>query len=246
MLSPTQKERYSRQIALPEIRAVGQERLAGKHVLLIGAGGLGSSAGLYLAAAGIGRLTILDGDVVDMSNLQRQIWFQETDIGRPKAQVAVLRLKALNSTIHIEGRDEPLTSTNASAYLSECDLVIDATDNFDAKFLIADICYAARRPSVHAGILAHYGQLLTVIPGETACYRCVFEAPPSLKNEPPRGPLGAVPGVMGSLEAMEAIKIVLGIGELFTNRVLSFHALTGVFRIVPVKRRTTCSLCGCD
>jgi molybdopterin-synthase adenylyltransferase len=238
------RARYARQLALPAIGPAGQAKLRAGRVLLVGAGGLGSPAALYLAAAGVGTLGIVDGDVVDVSNLQRQILFATADVGRPKAEAAAARLAALNPETVIEARRERLTAENGGALVAAYDFVIDATDNFAAKFLIADLCHAAGKPYVHGGILEFVGQAMTVLPGRTACYRCVFDGPPAETGNAPRGPLGVVPGIIGSVQAAEAIKYLTGAGTLLTDRLLVVDTLAMLLRTVRVRRSRDCSLCG--
>ena len=237
-------ERYARQLALPEIGPEGQRRLAAGRVLVVGAGGLGSPAAFYLAAAGVGTLGILDGDCVEASNLQRQILHATADLGRPKALSAADTLRALNPQVAIQPVVARLTQANGPALLAGFDFVIDATDNFDTKFLIADLCHAAGIPYSHAGIARFHGQTFTVLPGRSACYRCVFEAPPQTPPGPPQGPLGAVPGVIGSVQATEAIKFLLGGGTLLTDRIFVYDAWCLAARCVRVARRSDCPLCG--
>ena len=243
-LSEFQQKRYARHLTLPEIGAAGQERLSAARVLLVGVGGLGSPAGFYLAAAGIGTLGVVDSDVVEESNLQRQIAHTTADLGLPKIASAQRTFEALNPDCRVRGFNERLTAATAARILSEFDFVVDATDNFYSKFLIADACHAAGKPYSHAGILAFFGQTLTVLPGQTACYRCLFEEPPELPAGPARGPVGAVPGVIGSLQALEAIKFITGCGTLLTDRLLTFDALQMQFRVVKVRRNPRCRLCG--
>jgi molybdopterin/thiamine biosynthesis adenylyltransferase len=244
MLSDFQQQRYARHLTLPELGAAGQEKLLAARVLLVGVGGLGSPAGFYLAAAGIGTLGVMDGDVVEASNLQRQIAHTTADLGRPKVDSAQRAFQALNPDCRVRGFAERLTAANAPRVLADFDFVVDATDNFESKFLIADACHAADKPYSHAGILAFFGQTMTVLPGQTACYRCLFDAPPEISSGPPRGPVGAVPGVIGSIQAMEVIKFITGCGELLTNRLLTFDALKMQFRSVAVRRNAHCRLCG--
>lgn len=238
------RERYARHLSLPGVGQEGQESLASSGVLLVGAGGLGSSSALYLAAAGVGRLGIVDPDVVELSNLQRQILHATPDVGRPKVHSAADRIAALNPDVEVRPVQAMLTAENAGSILTDYDFVIDATDNFIAKFLVADVCHRARKPYSHAGILAFEGQTMTVLPGQTACYRCLFEEAPSESRGTPRGPLGVLPGVLGTVQATEAIKCILGIGELLTDRLLVYDALTMTFRCIPLTRRPDCSLCG--
>ncbi len=242
--TPEEQQRYARQLALPEIGTAGQAKLRAGRVLVIGAGGLGSPAALYLAAAGVGTLGLMDGDAVDLSNLQRQILHATADVGRRKVESAAAKLRALNPQTELRLFPERFTAANAAARLADFNFVVDATDNFASKFLIADACHAAGRPYAHAGILRFHGQVMTVLPGKTACYRCVFEQQPPETGASPQGPLGVVPGVLGTLQAAEAIKFLLGLGQLLTDRLLTFDALTLRFREVPVKRQPHCRLCG--
>ena len=242
-LSAFQQQRYARHLALPEIGAAGQKRLLAARVLLVGVGGLGSPAGLYLAAAGVGTLGVMDGDVLEASNLQRQIAHTTADLGRPKVDSAQRTFEALNPDCRVWKISERLTAANAPRFLADFDFVVDATDNFDSKFLIADACHAANKPYAHAGIREFFGQTMTVIPGQTACYRCLFEQPPETPADTPRGPVGAVPGVIGSIQALEVIKFITGCGELLTDRLLTFDALKMQFRVVSVRRNPRCWLC---
>jgi molybdopterin/thiamine biosynthesis adenylyltransferase len=242
------QERYSRQIALPEIGENGQRRLGNANILLVGIGGLGSAAALYLAGAGVGTLGILDADVVDISNLQRQIIYSTSDVGRSKTSAAMNRLSAFNPSVRVNAHPHHLTPPTATELLEPYDFVIDATDNFEAKFLIADACHAAHKPYSHAGISGFFGQTITVLPGQTSCYRCIFETVPASNQSPDtvRGPLGVLPGVLGTIQATEAIKFVLGCGDLLTNRLLTYDALSMTFRIVKVTPNQHCTLCGND
>ena len=245
-LSQSQQERYARHLSLPQIGAAGQARLSAGRVLVVGAGGLGSPTAFYLAAAGVGRIGVMDGDVVEPSNLQRQLLHRTADIGRYKVDSAVETLRALNPEIDVCPLPVRLTNDNGERVLVDYDIVIDATDNFDAKFLIADLCHAVGKPYVHGGITHFYGQALTVRPGLSACYRCVFEAPPAPEDGPARGPLGAVAGVIGSIQATEAIKLMLGAAddELLVNRLFVYDAWRMTARCVRVTRRPECRLCG--
>jgi len=244
-LSAEEQDRYARHLALPEIGEQGQERLRGGSVLVVGAGGLGSPAALYLAAAGVGTLGIADADVVETSNLQRQLLHHTPDVGRRKVKSAVEKLRALNPHVNVRPHVERLSPANAERILADYHFVVDATDNFTAKFLIADTCHRVRKPYSHAGIRRFLGQTMTVHPGLTTCYRCVFDSPP---EEPdglrPQGPLGAVPGVIGAIQATEGIKYLLGIGTPLTNTLLVYEALEMTFRRVPVQRNPECPLCG--
>ena len=246
-LSESQRERYSRQLVLPGFGDEGQQRLLAGKVLLIGAGGLGSAAGLYLAASGVGTIGVVDGDRVDLSNLQRQILHRTADLGRAKAASGTERMRAVNPDVKVLPHPVRFEAVNALALLQDYDFVIDATDNFPTKFLIADACHLAGKPYAHAGIRAYTGQTMTVLPGRSACYRCVFGGPPAPGTEPTgaqTGVLGAVPGVIGSIQATEAIKFLLGSGALLTDRLLVYDALNMTFRRVAVQRNPDCPLCG--
>jgi thiamine biosynthesis protein ThiS len=246
-LTESQIERYSRHILLPEVGGKGQEKLLAGKVLLVGAGGLGCPAGLYLAAAGVGTLGIMDADVVDLSNLQRQIAHATPDIGKPKVDSAAAKFKAINPDVTLRTYRERLTAANALGILRDYDFVIDGTDNFASKFLVADACHFAGKPYSHAGILKFDGQMMTVLPGQTACYRCVFTAPPPAGAVPScsqAGVLGVLAGVMGTLQATEAIKFLLEQGDLLTNHLLTYQALQASFRKIPLKRNPKCPVCG--
>jgi molybdopterin/thiamine biosynthesis adenylyltransferase len=235
--------RYARQLALPEIGPEGQLRLAAGAVMVIGCGGLGSPAAIYLAAAGVGTIGLMDPDRVDVTNLQRQVLHTFADVGVPKVESAASKLGALNPELRILTHDERFTAGNASELLNPYDFVIDATDNFASKFLISEACHAAGKPYSHAGVTRFTGQTMTVIPGESACYQCVFEsAPPD--PYPPAGPLGGVPGVIGAIQATEAIKFLGGFGKLLTNRLFVYDALSASARTVALKRNPACPLCG--
>ncbi len=246
-LREDQIERYSRHIILPEVGGKGQEKLLAGRVLLVGAGGLGSPAALYLAAAGVGTIGLMDGDAVDLSNLQRQIIHSMADIGRPKVESAAGRMRGLNPDVRVVTHQARLTAANALGVLRDYDFVIDGTDNFPSKFLVADACHFAGKPYSHAGILRFDGQTMTVLPGVSACYRCVFGAPPPAGAVPScsqAGVLGVLAGVMGTLQAAEAIKFLLGQGDLLTGSLLVYNALKTSFRKVPLKRNPRCPLCG--
>lgn len=237
-------DRYARQVALPEIGPDGQRRLAASRVLIVGAGGLGSPAAFYLAAAGIGTLILIDGDDVESSNLQRQILHSTADLGRPKVLSAAQTLCALNPEIDVQPVVMRLDHANGPGLVAGCDFVIDATDGVDSKLLIADLCHAAVVPYSHAGIARFVGQTLTVLPGRTACCHCVFGELTEPAAGPPQGPLGVVPGVIGAIQATEAIKFLLGIGTLLTDRLFLYDALRLTSRCVPIARRPDCPLCG--
>jgi molybdopterin/thiamine biosynthesis adenylyltransferase len=243
-LGDEQRQRYARHLALPEVGETGQEKLLRSKVLVIGAGGLGSPTAFYLAAAGVGTIGLMDGDTVDLSNLQRQILHTTASVGTNKTASAQERLEALDPSIRIEPYPFHLSADNAQKILGGYDFVIDATDNFDSKFLIARACHEAKKSWSHAGISNFHGQTMTVIPRKTACYRCIFHEEGAPKNAIPQGPIGALPGIIGSIQAIEAIKYLLGIGTLLTDALLTFDALAMNFRKVTVRRDPGCALCG--
>ncbi len=239
-------QRYSRHILLKEIGVEGQERIRQGRVLIIGAGGLGSPVMMYLAAAGVGAIGIVDGDVVDKSNLQRQIMHFTADTGLPKTQSAWEKAVAINPNVKVERHDVFLHADNAADIISRYDFVIDATDNFACKYLINDACVMAGKAFSHAGVLRFEGQTFTHVPG-TACYRCLFKEPPPEDAVPTcaqAGVLGAVVGVMGSIQATEALKYLTGTGQLLTDRLLTFNALSMDFRTVNIRRDSLCAVCG--
>ena len=246
-LTEQQIERYSRQIILEEVGGAGQEKLLSSKVLIVGAGGLGAPAALYLAAAGVGTIGIIDSDKVDLTNLQRQIIHHTEDVGVEKVTSAENKMRAINPDVTIRTYQTRINAENISEIIRGYDFVIDGTDNFPAKFLVNDACYFEKVPFSHAGILRFYGQLITVLPGETTCYRCIFPSPPPAGVVPScsqAGVLGALAGVVGSLQAAEAMKYLLGIGDLLTNTLLTYNALTMEFRKVRLNRNPNCPLCG--
>jgi len=243
-LSDEQRQRYARHLALPEIGEPGQKKLLRSKVLVIGAGGLGSPAAFYLAAAGVGTIGLMDGDTVDLSNLQRQILHTTNSVGQRKTESARQRIAALDPTITVECHSFRLSGDNAPDILERYDFIIDATDSFGSKHLISRACHAAMKPWSHAGISDFHGQTMTIIPGKTACFHCLFDENEMTADEAPRGPLGALPGVIGSIQAIEAIKCLLGIGDLLTDALLTFDAMTISFRKVTMRRNAGCVLCG--
>ncbi len=238
--------RYSRNIILKEVGGEGQKKLLQSKVLIIGAGGLGSPILLYLAAAGIGTLGIIDSDLVDLSNLQRQIIHFTPDINKPKVESAKNKIEQLNPDVKIVTYNERLTSKNILEIIKDYDFIIDGTDNFPTKFLVNDACVMNNKPFSHAGILRFEGQTFTYTPGNM-CYRCIFKEPPPKGVVPTcseAGILGAVAGVIGTIQAVEALKYILNKGELLTNKLLTFNALTTQFREIKLKRNNNCILCG--
>ncbi len=242
-----QIERYSRHIVLPEVGGAGQRALLDAGVLLIGAGGLGSPVGLYLAAAGVGKLGVVDSDNVELSNLQRQVLHSTADLGRPKSLSAKETMEALNPDIEVVPYHVRLTADNALDIMSGYDLVADGSDNFATRYLVNDACVMLGKPLSHAGILRFEGQLTTILPGRGPCYRCLYPEPPPPGMVPScqeAGSLGATAGVVGLLQAAEVLKLLLGIGEPLAGRLLMFNALDMVFKEVRVARDPGCPLCG--
>ncbi len=243
--SSEERKRYARHLDLPGFGSHAQERLRAGRVLVIGCGGLGSPALYYLAAAGVGLLGLVDSDVVDVSNLQRQILHATPDIGRPKVDSAVARLRALNPHVRLSPHAERLTPDNVRELFAPYDVILDATDNSASKYLINDTCVAMGKAFVHAGIAGFCGQVLSVIPGRTACLRCVFPVPPPAPDAPGQsGPLSPVPGVMGSLQAVEAIKFLTGLGAKLTDILLTYDGLEAEFRPIHAQRNPACPACG--
>ncbi len=247
-LNKEQKERYARHIILPEVGANGQEKLLDSKVLIVGAGGLGSPATLYLAAAGIGTIGLVDPDTVDLTNLQRQVLHSIPAVGKPKIESAKNAVHALNNDVEVITYATLLTEANATEIIAKYDFIIDATDNFSSKFLIADVCHKTKTPYSHAGVSLFEGQTTTVLPGKSTCYRCIFNSPPpedeQESSSQPTGILGVLPGVIGSIQATEAIKFLLGIGNCLTNRLLIYNSLSMKFREVKLKKNKNCPLCG--
>lgn len=245
-LTEKQIERYGRHIILEEVGGTGQEKLLASKVLIIGAGGLGSPAALYLAAGGVGTIGLVDADKVDLSNLQRQIIHHTNDVGVDKVISAENKIKAINPDVTVNTYHQLATADNIRATIRDYDFVIDGTDNFPAKFLINDACYFEKIPFSHAGILRFNGQLMTVLPGAT-CYRCIFNTVPPAGAVPScsqAGVLGVLAGVIGSLQATEAMKYLLGIGDLLTNTLLTYDSLKMDFRLIKLNRNPNCPLCG--
>lgn len=247
-LTDSQKERYARHLVLDGVGEAGQEKLLNAKVLIIGAGGLGSPAALYLAAAGVGTLGIVDADEVDLSNLQRQIIHGTADVGKAKAKSAGETINSMNPDVTVRTYCQFVTSENIMELMEPYDFILDATDNFAAKFLINDACVMAKKPFCHAGIIRFQGQLMTYVPGEGPCYRCVFKNPPpknAVCTGKQAGIIGAMAGVIGSLQAMEAMKYILGVGKLLTGYLLTYDALEQEFHKVKLPSHTEdCAVCG--
>jgi adenylyltransferase/sulfurtransferase len=246
VLTPEMVERYSRHLIMPQVGSAGQREIIGSSVLIIGAGGLGSPVALYLALAGLGKIGIVDFDVVDRSNLQRQILHQTDDIGKPKVQSARETLLAHNPNIEVVTHETPITSDNAFEIISQYDIVVNGADNFATRYLVNDAAYLLKKPLVDGSILMFDGQATTYIPGK-GCYRCLYPAPPPPGLVPScaeAGVLGAMCATIGSIQATEVLKLVLKIGEPLVNRLLLYDALSLEFRIVKVRRDPECPLCG--
>lgn len=246
-LSDDQIERYSRQIILPDVGGKGQEKLLKARILVIGAGGLGSPCALYLASAGIGKLGIVDSDKVELNNLQRQIVHSTRTVGMAKVESARERLLAINPDIEVVAHNMRVSSENIMDLIKDYDMVVDGSDNFPTRFLVNDACVLAKKPLSHGGIFRFDGQAITIMPGESACYRCLFPEPPPPGLVPScqeAGILGAVAGVIGTIQANEVLKYVLGVGNLLTGKLLVFNALDSFFRQVKVPRDPNCPVCG--
>ena len=247
-LTREQRDRYSRHLLLPEVGVEGQQKLLDAKVLLLGAGGLGSPAALYLAAAGVGTIGIVDGDTVDASNLQRQIVHSTARLGAPKVESARESLEALNPDVKVVTYQERLTSDNVERILADgWDLIVDGADNFPTRYLVNDASVWHRIPVVHGSIFRFEGQVTVFKPYEGPCYRCLFPQPPPPELAPScaeGGVLGVLPGIVGSLQASEALKLLLGIGESLAGRLLLFDALYTTFDEVTIKRNPDCPVCG--
>jgi len=247
-LSNEERVRYSRHLTMPEVGIDGQRRLKAAHVLCIGAGGLGSPAALYLAAAGVGTIGIVDFDDVDLSNLQRQILHGTKDIGRSKLESARDRLRDANPNIEVELHECRFSSENASELVARYDLVVDGSDNFPTRYLSNDVCVFARRPNIYGSIFRFDGQSTVFAPHLGGpCYRCLFPEPPApgtIPNCAEAGVLGVLPGIIGMVQAIEAIKLILGVGEPLIGRLLHFEALKMKFRELKLRRDPQCPVCG--
>ena len=245
-LTPDQVKRYSRHIIMGDVGSKGQRNLIQSKALIIGAGGLGSPSAIYLTLAGVGTIGIVDFDVVEISNLQRQILHHTADIGRTKLQSARDNLKAYNPDVNVVMHEERLESSNAMEIFSQYDLIINGADNFATRYLVNDAAYLLGKPLVDGSILIFDGQATVFIPGE-GCYRCLFPSPPPpgmVPNCAEAGVLGALTGLVGSIQATEALKLILGIGESLSSRLLLIDALSMSFREVRLKRNPDCPLCG--
>lgn len=240
-VSDNWSERYRRHIMLPEIGVEGQRRINAGKVLVIGAGGLGSPVLMYLAAAGVGTIGIVDGDSVDLSNLQRQVIHGTSDIGRLKVESAADSIRAINPDVEVVLHREFFCEENARELVSGYDFIVDATDSFGIKMLINDTCVRAGKPFSHGGISGFGGEVMTYVPG-TACYRDLFDSAPP-ESSAVAGPFGVLPGIIGSIQAAEAIKYLSGAGNLLTDRLLIMDALSMTFTTVSLSRRNDCPAC---
>ncbi len=239
--------RYARHLALPKVGIEGQRRLKDARVLCVGAGGLGSPLALYLAAAGVGTLGLVDSDVVDLTNLQRQILHGTRDVGRSKLDSAADRLRDVNPHVQVVRHDTRLTSANALDIVSGYDVVVDGTDNFPTRYLVNDACVLAGKPNVYGSVFRWEGQVSVFAMPGGPCYRCLFREPPPpglVSDCAEGGVLGVLPGVIGSLQAMETVKLILGVGETLAGRLVLFDALDMTWREVEVRRNPTCPVCG--
>jgi adenylyltransferase/sulfurtransferase len=242
-----ERQRYDCQLVLKEVGERGQDKLRGGSVLVVGAGGLGAPILFYLVAAGVGRIGIVDDDVVELSNLQRQILFTTADVGRPKAEVAAERLAALNPEVSLEPSTQRLMAANAFAVLDRYDVVVTAVDNFPTRYLINDACVLHRKTFVDGAVLRFTGLAMTVKGGESACYRCLFPEPPppaGVISCSEAGVLGPIPGTIGAIQALEAIKVLTGAGQPLCDRLLQFDGAALTFNEVQVSRVPTCPVCG--
>jgi len=239
--------RYSRHLIMPEVGMEGQLKLKAAKVLLIGTGGLGAPLGLYLAAAGIGKLGLVDFDVVDFTNLQRQVTFGTSDVGKAKSEAARARLSNLNPDIEIEAFETKLTSENAPELFKDFDIIVDGTDNFPTRYLVNDACILLGKPNVYGSIFRFEGQITVFGMPDGPCYRCLYPEPPPPGLVPScaeGGVLGVLPGIVGSIQAMETIKLILGRGRNLTGRLLLFDALEMAFSEVKLRKNPNCPLCG--
>lgn len=245
-LTRQQRQRYNRHLILEGFGPEAQERLLQSRVLLVGAGGLGSPVALYLAAAGVGTIGIIDGDTVSLTNLQRQVLHGTPDVGRPKVEVAAERIHTLNPDVQVETHECYLSQANALDLIRPYDFIIDGTDNFATKYLVNDACVMLEKPFSMGGINRYSGQLMTHVPG-SACYRCLFPEPPAKQDVETCamvGVLGSIAGMLGTVQATECIKCLAGVGQLLTNSLLTFDALTMQWNRFEFPQRPDCELCG--
>jgi molybdopterin/thiamine biosynthesis adenylyltransferase/rhodanese-related sulfurtransferase len=246
-LSNEEIARYSRHLIMPEVALDGQKKLKQARVLTIGAGGLGAPLAMYLAAAGVGTLGVVDFDVVDESNLQRQIIHGTSDVGRPKMESARDRIKDINPNVNVEGFEEPLSSENALDIFKDFDVIVDGTDNFPTRYLVNDACVLSGKPNVYGSIFRFEGQASVFYAEEGPCYRCLYPEPPPPGLVPScaeGGVLGILPGAIGTIQATETVKLILGIGEPLIGRLLLYDALGMTFREMKLRKDPNCPICG--
>src|ERR1700674_5185279 len=247
MLTPSERSRYARHLILPQIGEEGQEKLKRASVVIVGAGGLGSPVALYLAAAGVGRIGLVDFDRVDATNLHRQILYGTSDVGTPKLDAARARLNDLNPEIRVDIHEAMLTSSNAMEILRDYELIIDGTDNFPTRYLVNDACVLLGKPNVYGSIFRFEGQASVFDARHGPCYRCLYPEPPPPNLVPScaeGGVLGVLPGVIGTIQATEAIKFITGAGESLLGRLLLFDALQMTFRQLRLRKDPNCAICG--
>ncbi len=245
-LAPVDAQRYQRHLLLPEVGEAGQHKLLAAKVLIVGAGGLGSPVAMYLAAAGVGEIGLIDDDVVDLSNLQRQLLHGEMDVGRLKVDSAQASLQRLNSRVRVQPVAQRLDADNAVSLIEPYDIVVDCTDNLRSRYLISDVCLALNKPQVHGAIFRFQGQATVFMPGKGPCYRCLFPQAPPVGLSPAcdtAGVLGVLPGILGTIQATETIKLILGIGQSLVGRLLCCDALTMQFTQVLTPRDPACPSC---
>jgi adenylyltransferase/sulfurtransferase len=248
-LSHEEVRRYSRHLIMPEVGLGGQKKLKASSVLLIGAGGLGSPLAMYLAAAGVGRIGLVDYDVVDTTNLQRQIIHGSSDVGRPKLASATARIKEINPYVQVDGYEVPLTSANALEIMAPYDVIVDGTDNFPTRYLTNDACVLLGKPNVYGSIFRFEGQASVFWAEHGPCYRCLFPEPPPPGLVPScaeGGVLGVLPGTIGAIQATETIKLLLGIGQPLVGRLLLYDALSLSFDEVRLRKNPDCPICGAN
>lgn len=248
-LTKAEVERYSRQLVLPELGPEGQRKLRGSSVLIVGAGGLGIPASVYLAAAGVGKIGVVDDDEVEKSNLHRQTLYSEADVGRPKALVAAEKLRLVNPYVSISPYEAKLDSSNAMQIIERYDVVVDCTDNFPARYLINDACVLLHKPDVYASVFRFDGQVSVFDSRKGPCYRCLFSVPPppdAVQDCAVAGVLGVLPGIMGSIQAVQTVNLLLGRGVPLTGRLVLFDANEMTFNELKVKKNPACPICGND
>ena len=245
-LTDSELERYSRQLVLPEWSGEAQERVRGSSAIVVGAGALGSPAATYLAAAGLGRIGVVDSDDVELSNLHRQPLHYTPDIGLRKAENAAVKLRALNPEVEVDPYPARLGFDNAETIVTGADVVVDCADSFETRYAVNDACCALGVPLVEGAVLGLGGQVMSIVPGRTACYRCAFPAPPSPESVPScreAGVLGAVAGIVGSIQALEALKLLTGLGTPLVDRLLHIDGATMEHTLIATERREDCASC---